>query len=244
MGTFGGAQPIVTDGLVFAVDAANYQSYPGSGTTWSDLSGNGNNGTLVNGPTYDGANGGSLVFDGANDYVNFGNLDLFNFTSSSQFTFNFWYRTTTNLSSDSTILTLCDKSVSNTTNGFAFWLRGSDFYNYNGILFRVRRPEGLFDLTPSTNISSIVSNGAYHFISVTYSNSNFKMYFDSNIVGSLESTPSFDFTNNSNFHIGTSQSSTTFPFEGNIPRGIIYNRALSPSEISQNYNALKGRFGL
>ena len=237
---YGFSSGIVTNGLIFDVDAGNTSSYPGSGTTWTDLIGD-NDGTLTNGPTYDSRNGGSIVFDGANDYVNFGDLDLFNFTSSSQFTFNFWYRTTTNLSSDSTILTLCDKSVNNFTNGFAFWLRGSN--TYKGILFRVRRPEGQFDLIPSTNISSIVSNGVYHFISVTYSNSNFKMYFDSNIVGSLESTPSFDFTNNSNFHIGTSQSSTTFPFEGNISNGIIYNRALTADEVLQNYNALKGRYG-
>jgi hypothetical protein len=61
---------IVTDGLVLALDAANSLSYPGSGTTWTDLSGKGNNGTLVNGPTFDQANGGSIVFDGTDDYVN------------------------------------------------------------------------------------------------------------------------------------------------------------------------------
>jgi len=60
---------IVTDGLVLALDAGNTKSYPGSGTTWTDLSGNGNTGTLTNGPTFDSANGGSIVFDGTNDYV-------------------------------------------------------------------------------------------------------------------------------------------------------------------------------
>jgi hypothetical protein len=60
---------IVTSGLVLCLDAANPKSYPGSGTTWTDLSGNGNNGTLVNGPTYSSVNGGSIVFDGSNDYI-------------------------------------------------------------------------------------------------------------------------------------------------------------------------------
>ena len=60
---------IANDGLVLALDAANPRSYPGSGTTWTDLSGNGNNGTLVNVPTYSNANGGSIVFDGVDDYV-------------------------------------------------------------------------------------------------------------------------------------------------------------------------------
>ena len=61
---------IVTDGLVLLLDAGNTKSYPGTGTTWTDISRNGNNGTLTNGPTFDSANGGSLVFDGVDDYVN------------------------------------------------------------------------------------------------------------------------------------------------------------------------------
>ena len=60
---------IVTDGLIFAVDAANPISYPGSGTTWNDLTLNKNNGTLINGPTFSSANAGSIVFDGVNDEV-------------------------------------------------------------------------------------------------------------------------------------------------------------------------------
>jgi hypothetical protein len=68
MGGFANNAPIVTDGLVFYVDAGNGNSYPGSGTTWSDLVG-GNDGALTNGPTYDSGNGGSIVFDGVDDVV-------------------------------------------------------------------------------------------------------------------------------------------------------------------------------
>ena len=64
---------IVEDGLVLALDAGNTKSYPGSGTTWTDLSGKGNNGTLTNGPTFDSGNGGAIFFDGGNDYVTTGN---------------------------------------------------------------------------------------------------------------------------------------------------------------------------
>ena len=67
--SLGHGASIVRNGLVLYLDAANPKSYPGSGTTWKDLSGNGNNGTLVNGPTFNSANGGSIVFDGTNDYV-------------------------------------------------------------------------------------------------------------------------------------------------------------------------------
>ncbi len=58
---------IVRTGLVLDLDAAQPLSYGGTGTTWNDLSGNGNNGTLTNGPTYDSSNGGSIVFDGVDD---------------------------------------------------------------------------------------------------------------------------------------------------------------------------------
>ena len=64
---------IVTDGLVLCLDAANSKSYPGTGTAWNDLSGNGNNGTLINGVGYNSNNGVSLVFDGVNDYANISN---------------------------------------------------------------------------------------------------------------------------------------------------------------------------
>jgi hypothetical protein len=63
------ASPLITTGLMLYLDAGNALSYPGSGTTWTDLSGNGRDGTLTNGPTYSATNGGSIVFDGSNDYV-------------------------------------------------------------------------------------------------------------------------------------------------------------------------------
>mgnify|MGYP006213918775 FL=1 len=81
---------IVTDGLVLCLDAANKRSYIGSGTAWDDLAG-GNNGTLTNGPTFDAGNGGSVVFDGANDYINLGDgLDA----KSGDYTFGSWSRLT------------------------------------------------------------------------------------------------------------------------------------------------------
>ena len=76
----------ITDGLVLALDAANTKSYPGSGTTWTDLSGNGNNGTLTNGPTYNSSNLGSLSFDGIDDYSTLTS----NYTLSAGWTLSFW----------------------------------------------------------------------------------------------------------------------------------------------------------
>jgi hypothetical protein len=83
---------VVTNGLVLALDAANVKSYPGSGTVWNDLSGNNNSGSLINGPTFNSANGGSISFDGTNDYVNT-NYNAGTFT---KFTLAAWiYKTNT-----------------------------------------------------------------------------------------------------------------------------------------------------
>jgi hypothetical protein len=71
-----GAGQIVMNGLVLYLDAASPRSYPGSGTTWTDLSGNGNNGTLTNGPTFNSDNLGSIVFDGTNDYIQFSTVSV------------------------------------------------------------------------------------------------------------------------------------------------------------------------
>jgi hypothetical protein len=81
---------IITDGLVLYLDAANPKSYVSGSTTWGDLSRGGNNGTLVNGPTFSSANGGSIVFDGVNDYINCGtNSSL---RPSQQITINSWIK--------------------------------------------------------------------------------------------------------------------------------------------------------
>ena len=80
---------ILTDGLVFAVDAANKKSYPGSGTTWTDLAGS-NDGTLTNGPTFNSGDGGSIVFDGTDDLVDFGN-NFGHYTSGSFHSVNFGF---------------------------------------------------------------------------------------------------------------------------------------------------------
>ena len=81
---------IVTSGLVLNLDAANMKSYPRSGTTWRDLSGLGNNGTLTNGPTFNSQNGGSIVFDGVDDYASINNT-IGNF-GTSDFTINFFFK--------------------------------------------------------------------------------------------------------------------------------------------------------
>ena len=103
----------VTNGLVLSLDAANTKSYPKSGTTWTDLSGNSNNGTLTNGPTFSAVNGGCIVFDGVDDYVDVSDASTLN--SNTQ-TINIWYNATTLPGRAATII--CKHNTVNSTNGY------------------------------------------------------------------------------------------------------------------------------
>jgi hypothetical protein len=86
------APNMVTDGLVLYLDAANTKSYISGSTIWNDISTGGNNGSLTNGPTFNNGNGGSIVFDGTNDYVNLGSTLNFSNYNSSGFTISFWVK--------------------------------------------------------------------------------------------------------------------------------------------------------
>jgi hypothetical protein len=84
---------IVRNGLVLHLDAGNSVSYPGTGTTWTDLSGNGNNGILTNGPVFNIENGGTIVFDGSNDYVTIPYSSNWNF-GTGEFALDIWVNVT------------------------------------------------------------------------------------------------------------------------------------------------------
>ena len=95
----GPASGVVTTGLVLNLDAGNASSYPGTGTTWTDLSASANNGTLVSSPTYTAANGGGLVFNGTN-YVNLAST----ITLTGDFTINWWEYLTGSISNNQGII--------------------------------------------------------------------------------------------------------------------------------------------
>ena len=125
MGFYRGPK-IVTNGLVLYLDAANKKSYPGTGTTWTDLSGLGNNGTLTNGPTFNSANGGSIVFDGVDDYVSVANNSSLN--ASTQTVSVWYYAQTISLSRSATILGKHDTAGS--YNGYNFF--STNYFDIKG----------------------------------------------------------------------------------------------------------------
>jgi hypothetical protein len=227
-----GGPDIVEDGLVLHLDAADKNSYPGSGSTWYDLSGNGNNGTLTNGPTFSSANAGALVFDGSNDYVDIGGATNF-FPSGSQ-THNLSISLWVKLPTTSTNIFFGQQNTSNqrlyiSTYG-GYWDMGWGQYAWG-----TNGATGTFvaSSTDWTHLTLRVLNG----IATLY-------------VNSIESISKTDTTVDLQgiLPVGAYYLYNSFDNQYSLPNSIaqtsIYNRALSANEVQQNYNATKGRFGL
>ena len=220
---------IVQSGLVLNLDAGASTSYPGTGTTWTDLSGGGNTGTLTNGPTYNSANGGSLTFDGTNDYVDCGNSITNGFTN---ITVSVWYYAVS-FASVSYILTKYSEVEHNG------WLL---YYDSSTQIFDVggRESSSAYFSNPTSNTYPI--NNWYNVV-FTKNATNWRLYINSildanNNIGN-GTTP---FSNSDSFDIGRYDSS--YLGKGNIAQVSIYNRALTAAEISQNFNATRSRYGI
>jgi len=220
----------VTDGLVFAVDAANKKSYPGSGTTWTDLAGT-NNGTLTNGPTFDSGDGGSIDFDGTNDYVSFSN-----FTSlASTGTVCQWFKPAISWSN-------LEPSQNMRLSGIhSNWEFGRTFVGGSGTPGSFVFDLGAANSTITTQRTW--SNALWYNMVVTWDTgaNTSKVY----IGGILDSSGTA--TNSSStgtFEIGRSPGNTSQVWYGDIASVKYYNKVLTATGILQNYNALKSRFGL
>ena len=217
---------IVTDGLVFAVDAANRKSYTSGSTIWNDLSGNNNNGTLTNGPGFDSGNGGSIVFDGANDIVDGdSNPSVFNVGGGAHSAE--WYVKYNSVADYPTVFEL----------RFNTSIHWNDYINLNDSYRMYSYPGTAVKISDSI----IEVDKWYHFVfSCGGNGSTFSFY----INGVLDRTSSWNYTYGSStkYRIGGNQSSRRV--NGNVPIVKFYNKALTASEVLQNYNALKSRFGL
>mgnify|MGYP001193504012 CR=1 FL=1 len=233
---------LVTDGLVLCVDAANTKSYPGSGTTWKDISGKGANGTLTNGPTFDSGNKGSIAFDGTNDYVLNSTAGVLP-DGTDLFTLSIWM--------------YYDANPSGT---FIPGSNGTVVFsgNSSGTIELIIRPDGTsgppYKITFSryggstTGLCSVEDINMpiqqWHNLVLVRSASDAQtIYLNSTSI--VTGNVSNSFTSGS-MHIGAapSQSNYSGHFNGKIANVLKYNKALTATEVQQNYNALKGRFGL
>jgi hypothetical protein len=228
---------IVTDGLVLSLDAGNVKSYPGLGTTWFDKSGRGNNGTLVNGPTFSSGSLGSIVFDGVDDYATFSNN--LSISQNNPFTVEFWV----NLSSYTNLYPCLIQIKTDTT--YSFIVMATQNPTYSGINFGSTNT--WINLRNSGNQLSI---NTWYQIVVTYNgngsgnSSNYKMYLNS-VEQTLTSSGGYINLSQIN-NIGTAENASRGfdNWTGKISSVRIYNKALSAQEITQNFNALRGRFGI
>jgi hypothetical protein len=237
--TIGYGPRIVTDGLILALDAADRNSYPGSGTAWTDLSGRGNTGTLTNGPTYSSANGGSIVLDGTNDYVSV-NVNSWIRTQSSAYTFScfFYYNDSTNGGSPYSLMTFPNDS----NNNDGFW----QHLNLGGIWYWRTEDSVYGEYGGNVGSSSSFSNGNwYHLVTVVKTNALI-FYINGSLISNI--SINFNWANLRNdgtayLYIGSGYGESYF-MNGRISNFQFYSRELAAAEIQQNFNATRSRFGI
>ena len=238
MGAFRGPG-IITDGLTFAVDAASERSYPGSGTTAYDLVGS-YNGTLTNGVGFDSANGGSFTFDGTDDYIEVaadGSTSGFNLQS---YTIDMWVKLTKSGAYE--VLWSYDHTA-HTPPYYAQHIRTENSNNTVGLIVNYG---GIYGLAQSSvGISGLVF-GVWVNLTFTrdFTTGQLKSY--KNGVHQNTTTRTGDKTityYNQEVWIGRSNFASGY-MDGQASLYKFYNRALSSEEVTQNYNAVKSRFGL
>lgn len=230
---------IVTDGLVLCLDAANKDSYPGTGTTWYDISGNVQNGTLTNGPTYNVSQNGIIIFDGTNDKIDFGTNFSTYLTGTNSFSIECW------VYPENTQINYADIWGNHTDNyvGIVLQQNGSNLNQYSWVW-----GTGSTWATGS-NLFSLNTQRWNHLVCVR-NGSSLITYLNGNVVQTATDSSSMSPNTSFNFMIANGYGSAGNPnsnpryFNGRVANFMIYSRALSSSEAIQNYNATRGRFGL
>jgi hypothetical protein len=216
---------IVTTNLSMFLDAGNASSYPGSGTDWTDLSGNSRNGTLTNGPTYTSADGGAIVFDGTNDFVQCSGS-----ITATAATFVTWMRR--NGPQDDFDGIIYSRGAAATGISF-FGTTNKISYTWNNAVNTYNWQSGLIvpDLTWCMVAVSVTSTAATAYLC------------QSSGITSATNTVSHTSTTLDDIKIAFDDAAARY-FNGRIATAMIYDRALSAAEITQNFNALRGRYGL
>ena len=232
MGAYGGPD-IITDGLVFAVDAGSTRSYPGSGTTGTDLI-NSETITLVNGVGFASANGGSWDFDGVNDYIDLPDSLITDLNGGTTASLCVWIKNDA-VNNSANTAGLIQLSGYNSSNGNLWFY--SNGYTYLDI-FKTSRVETVFP-------NSIVPAQSWVMLTVTTTpgTNGWKCY----INGVLRSQTAGENTvavSNIQGGLTLGRSSAGRYTNGKIPNCLIYNSELTAAEVLQNFNAQKSRFGL
>jgi hypothetical protein len=227
MSTVQNVNNIVTNRLVMYLDAANTRSYPGTGTTWTDLSQYKSNGTLTNGPTFSSTNGGGIVFDGTNNFVLLTSGAAL-LTQTSNITMEIWfYKTGTGLN-----YRLFYNGNSG-ANGYGF---------YTGVCSTPTTLLGILFGGVACNVVSttVAINTWYHAVFTNTSGNVNTLYLNGVSVSTATQTYAAPTTETT---IGAATNASN-AYAGRIAIAKLYNRALTATEVLQNYNSTKARFGL
>lgn len=239
-GIINSSQQIVTGGLSLNYDIAQLRSYPKTGTSVTDLSGNSNNGTLVNGVAFNSSNGGSLFFDGTNDYTDCGAVSNITFERTNTFSFSFWIYSTS-LALNGTILSKYNSLSRGLTVGL----------NLTGaVSFVLRNTLTTNDFVINTATGLITINNWYHVV-VSYSGNSSttgvsfyingtKTTGDITVRNGLTAT----ILNSQNVQLGGRTAADQTYYTGRIGLASIYNKVLTADEVLQDFNANRSRYGL
>lgn len=229
---------VVKNGLLFYIDAANHKSYPRSGTDWLNLTPYQYSASLVNGPAFNNTNIGSIVFDGTNDYAAITPDSVWGFGTTS-FSVGVWFKTTE--PTDAKLARLITNDTG-TTGGF--WMISGQT---NAIFFSIWSGSRQTADSYSTIHLTTVNDGNWHYVVGVrdYSNS-IKLYYDGILRETKNETVARDITPGPGSYPALCRLGSFNGFYSNYTVGAthIYNRALSASEVLQNYNAFKFRFGI
>ena len=218
---------IITDGLVLALDSANVRSYPGSGTAWNDLSGNGRTATIYNSPTYNSSNGGTFDLNSSTQYADISSFANYNFGSA--ITIGFWhYNSTTNAAKYRGVV--CNTYVSGT--GFDFRYSNED--SGTRLYAIINTSVSSYSVAATANLDT------WGYYCMTYNGSTLQIY-KNGVAGSSTAASGSLGSVNDNVDIGRNANSAEY-LNGRLSNVHINSVALTASQVQQNFNALRGRF--
>jgi len=229
---------IVTNGLVLCLDAGNTKSYPGSGTTWTDLSGNSNTGTLVNTPSYN--TSGYFAFSYlSTQSVSFTSSSSLQFLNRLPYTLEAWVYPTRNPGANNwTGIFDRESDVGSGRDGYNMYFLGSA--TTDTFFFTERFTSGSYNQV-SVTLNQSVSVNSWHHIVATYNGTTLTLYRNGSSVGTPVTTTGNITNTSKTLTLGVRGGQY---FDGRISNAKTYNRALTAAEIQQNFNALRGRFGI
>jgi hypothetical protein len=224
---------IVSDGLVLYLDAANRKSFVSGSSTWFDLSRNNNSGSLNNTPTFSTDAKGSILFDGTNESVSRASVNV------SYLTVDVWAKWTQFFSDPNghALVSNSDTDTGDPINGYLLYQATGAPYN------RVQAFVYGTSLTGLTSVSTL-STGVWYNITFTYDGSATRLYLNGRLDTGSNVAVGTIAASSANFLIGSTYTAGNSAFSGNVSNIKLYNRALSATEILNNYNVTKKRFGL